>query len=249
MEFNDLIDKITQGDCVEGMKQIPDNSIDLVVADFPYNISNYGHSLTKVGSKVQVADFGGWDKFTDEEYTTFVLKTSKEFERILKPQSQAYMFFDNHFAGHYTYLIEKETGLRQKCPLILYKQNPIPQIHHKNFRSAFDMCILFTKDLDKKCKTFNFLSQQLMKNVMEYNLEKLTDHPTEKNLNIIKRFVRISSNKDDLILDPFMGSGTTAIACRMLDRHFIGFEISKEYCDIANNRLKGWMSQTHLSNL
>jgi DNA modification methylase len=225
------------GDALKILPALLDESIDLIIADFPYNISNCSSSLTKVGSKIVRADFGEWDKFSEEEYENLIIKVSKEFERILKPQCQAYMFFDNHYAGHYVWLIEKNTTLRQKCPIVLYKKNPIPHVRYTNFRSSFDMCILFTKDLDKKCKTFNFLSQQIMKNVMEYNLDKKTEHPTEKNENIIERFIKISSNEGEIILDPFLGSGTTMDACLRLKRNCIGIEIDKKYIEITKKRL------------
>ena len=239
--------KIYQGDCLEELKKIPDGSIDLIIADFPYNISNYGNSITKVGSKFKKADFGEWDKFDLEEYCVWVVKVMKEFERVLKQKHQAYCWFDNHFTGHYTYLIEKETGLTQKCPIVCYKRNPIPQMRKKNFRSSFDMCVLFTKDKDKKCEPFNFLKQEEMKNVQEYNLKKLTEHPTEKNLELVKRFIKISSDKGNIVLDCFAGSGTTGVACAELEREFILIEKDKKYFKMCEERLKPYLQQTKLN--
>jgi len=235
---DDFINKVICGDCLEVMKEIPDKGVDLIIADFPYNISDYGNSITKVGSKFKKADFGEWDKFNFEDYCLWIIKCFKEFERLLKPKHQIYAWFDNHFTGHYTYLIEQKTGFTQKCPIVCYKKNPIPQLRKKNFRSSFDMCVLFTKDPDKKCEPFNFLGQEQMKNVQEYNLEKLTKHPTEKNLKLIERFIKISSNKDNLIFDPFLGSGTTAVAAKRLKRNFIGIELNPEYCKIAEERIR-----------
>jgi DNA modification methylase len=238
--------KIYQGDCIEELKKLPNGSVDLIIADFPYNISNYGNSITKVGSKFKKADFGEWDKFDLEEYCLWVVKVMKEFERILKPKRQAYCWFDNHFTGHYTYLIEKETGLTQKCPIVCYKRNPIPQMRKKNFRSSFDMCVLFTKDKDKKCEPFNFLEQSEMKNVQEYNLKKLTEHPTEKNLELVKKFIKISSNKGDLVVDCFAGSGTTGLACIQLERDFILIERDNKYFKMCEDRLKPHLQQTKI---
>jgi len=239
--------KIYQGDCIEELNKFPDESVDLIIADFPYNISNYGNSITKVGSKFKKADFGEWDKFDLEEYCLWVVKVMKEVERVLKPKHQAYCWFDNHFTGHYTYLIEKETGLTQKCPIVCYKRNPIPQMRKKNFRSSFDMCVLFTKDKDKKCEPFNFLQQSEMKNVQEYNLKKLTEHPTEKNLELVKRFIKISSNKGDLVVDCFAGSGTTAVASMELKRNFIVIEKDAKYFKMCEDRIKPLLQQTKLS--
>lgn len=238
------INQILQGDCLEVMKDFPDNSVDLVVADPPYNISNYGRAITKQGSDFKTADFGDWDKFDSvEKYTIWLLEITKQIKRLLKPKHQLYLFCDNHYAGHYVYKIEREVELEQKCPLVLYKRNPIPQLHKRNFRSSFDICILFTNNEDKKCEPFNFLGQSEMKNVQEYNLKKLTEHPTEKNLDIIKKFIKISSNKGDLVLDPFLGSGTTAVACKKLGRDFIGIEKEGKYVEMARERLKKTMGK------
>ena len=85
-----------------------------------------------------------------------------------------------------------------------------------------------------------------MKNLIIRNIlggKERQNHPTQKPLDIIKRFVRVSSNEGNLVLDPFIGSGTTAVACKQLNRNFIGYEFNKGYCDIANDRLQ----QTNLN--
>ena len=90
-----------------------------------------------------------------------------------------------------------------------------------------------------KQETFNFLSQRECVNVFSNaNGRRGTKHPTEKPLEFIKRLVQVSSNPGALVVDPFMGSGTTAVACQELDRHFIGFEINKSYIKIAKARLR-----------
>lgn len=231
--------ELIHGDCLEKMKKL--DKVALIVADFPYNISNYGAAITKVGSQFKRADFGEWDKYNFDDYCKWVINIFYQFQRLLPLKRQVYAWFDNHFTGHYTYLIEQKTEFTQKCPIVCYKRNPIPQLHKRNFRSSFDMCVLFTKDPKKKCEPFHFLRQEEMKNVQEYNLDKRTNHPTEKNLGLIKRFVQISSNKNDIVLDPFMGSGTTGVACKELGRKFIGIEINKDYYEIAKKRIANTM--------
>lgn len=236
--IDEFVNRMIHGDCLEAIKEMPNECVDMVIADFPYNISNYGRSITKVGSDFKTADFGEWDKFKVEEHIEWVLNVMKEINRVLKKDRCAFVFLDNHYIGHYVYLIERKIGLQQKCPIILYKKNPVPQLFKRNFRSSFETCALFVKNKDKKCTVFNFLSQQIMKNVQEYNLAKLTKHPTEKNLKVIKRFIQICSNKGEIVLDPFIGSGTTAVACKELGRRWIGIEISSEYCEMAEKRLR-----------
>ena len=90
-----------------------------------------------------------------------------------------------------------------------------------------------------KPAVFNFVSQQECKNVFHYsNSRRLTAHPTEKPLDFMKLIVRVSSNEGDLVLDPFMGSGTTAAAASELGRRFLGFELEEAYIKMANARMK-----------
>jgi site-specific DNA-methyltransferase (adenine-specific) len=231
--------ELIYGDALKVLPTFPANSIDLVITDPPYGISDYGNSLTKKGTNIIRADFGEWDKFGGvDNYSKFVLCFMSEVSRILKPQAQAYVFFDNHYAGHYTYLIEKETELRQKCPIVIRKINPIPHVRKTNYRSAFEMVILFVKDKNKKCKTFNFLSPEAMVNCLDATIgRKETTHPTEKPLHIIDLFVKVSSNPGDVILDPFLGSGTTMVAARNNGRNCIGIDNNLKYIEMVKKRL------------
>jgi len=91
-----------------------------------------------------------------------------------------------------------------------------------------------------ECKLKNFLNQTEMFNYMltpNKSIYGKTNHPTEKPINLIKKFICVNTNKGEVVLDCFMGSGTTAVACKQLGRNFIGFEINKEYINIANKRL------------
>lgn len=244
------LNRLHQGDALKLLKGMNSDSVDLVVTDPPYNISNYGNSITKKGSEITRGDFGEWDKWDDiETYFGWCLAWVSELERVCKQGASFYTFFDNHYADHLTYLIEKETGFRQKAPIVLVKNNPIPHIRKTNFRSTFERATLFVLDEDKKPKTFNFISQGVMKNVMFYNIgQKKTSHPTEKPLRIIRDFVRISSNEGDLVLDPFTGSGTTAVAALQSGRNFIGFEKKLEYCEMARSRMEPWLKQGQLKS-
>ena len=99
------------------------------------------------------------------------------------------------------------------------------------------MCVLFVKNHYKKCYTCKFLQQSEKKNVQAFALNKKTKHPTEKNLNIIRKFIKISSNKGDIVCDPFVGSGTTALASLMEGRLFIANDNNLEYVKMARKRL------------
>lgn len=238
------VNKIYCMDCMEGMKQLDDNSVDLIISDFPYNISNYGNSLTKKGSDIVQGDFGEWDKWEDmEDYLNWVEKVIMEMLKKCKDNVSLILFFDNRLAGYIGYSLERKGVCKYKSPLIWKKNNPIPHVRKTGFRSSFEHAIWLIKEDPKKNetikpKTFNFLEQEEMCNVMEYFIgQKDTIHPTEKPLDLTKRLVKIFSNEGEVVLDCFIGSGTTALACKQLNRKFIGFEIDKRYFKIANERL------------
>jgi DNA modification methylase len=105
--------------------------------------------------------------------------------------------------------------------------------------------IFFVREKGGKCNFNMNLPFNLYRKVKFVNIgNKETIHPTEKTVNIIKDLIKVSSKENDIILDPYIGSGTTAVACKQLNRNFIGFEISQEYYDIANKRL----SQTNIKD-
>jgi site-specific DNA-methyltransferase (adenine-specific) len=237
--------KIYNMDCLEGLKQLDDESVDLVICDFPYNISNYGNSITMKGEDIVQGDFGEWDKWTNmNEYLDWVEKIIVEILKKCKNNASLLCFFDNRLAGFIAFSLENKGICKYKSPIIWKKNNPLPHIRHTGFRSTFEHAVWLIKDNPKKeetikPKTFNFLTQKEMCNVMNYDIgQKYTTHTTEKPLELTKRMIKILSNENDLVLDCFMGSGTSAVASKQLNRNFIGFEISKEYCDMANDRLK-----------
>ena len=135
--------------------------------------------------------------------------------------------------------------------VITHNSNPCPQVRKRNYLSSFETLIWEARFSEEKIKfTFNFKKQNEMHNFIEMPLcggNERTCHPTQKPLKLIKHFLEIHSNKDDLILDPFFGSGTTAVACKLLDRNFIGFEINENYYNLAKERLEKTEIQNELN--
>ena len=243
------LNKIYQGDCIEVMKTMPENSIDYCIADFPYNISNYGNSITKKGNNFVKGDFGEWDKWEDmEEYLDWVFDVSKEIQRLLKPLASCLFFFDSRQAGWISYELERRGIFVYKSPIIWVKNNPIPHLRKTGFRSSFEHGSWLINSQERyignakiviKPKIFNFQEQVEMMNVMKYNIgKKETKHPTEKPLELTSRFIKIFTNENNLVLDPFLGSGTTAVACKHLKRNYIGIELNPEYIKLARQRLR-----------
>ena len=231
------INKIHLMDCLQGLKKIESNSVDLVVTDPPYNIAN-PKKLTKVGNKIISTKeaWGEWDTYHPFDYDLLIMRIITECYRVLKEGGSFYMFTANEDVG---YFIRKalQRGFTLRNMLSIVKKNPLPSFHKKNWRHGFELCMYLTKG---KPKAFNFVSQQDCVNYYLHALgKKDSKHPTEKPLQLIKRMIKVSSNKNDLVLDPFMGSGTTAVASKLLNRNFIGFELNKEYLKMAEGRLNG----------
>ena len=249
--------KIIQDDCLKALKDIPNQIIDFIIADFPYNISNYGNSLTKRGNQIVKGDFGEWDKWDSlEDYFDWCYQVLKELMRVLKKEHSAVCFFDNRLAGFIAAQGEFNRLFVYKAPLIWVKNNPIPHIRKSGFRSTFEHGVwlinsqeryLGNEQITIKAKVFNFQEQEEMMNVMRYNIgQNLTEHPTEKPLNLTQRLVKIFTNLGDIVLDPFCGSGTSLLAAETLERKWIGIEINPDYCKMTQERIDNYKRQQKL---
>jgi len=226
---------IYNDNCLDIIKELQDESIDLVVTDPPYNIGDT-NKRTKVGNKIvsNMEAWGEWDNYDKKEYDEFIFKLIAEMYRVLKKGGSFYMFSAREDNGFFIREAVR-VGFTYRNQLAIIKTNPLPLFVKNNYRSAFELCFYVTKG---KPKTFNFLSQQDCINIYPYIIgKKYTKHPTEKPLGFIEKIVKISSNENDTVLDPFIGSRTTAVACKNLNRKCIGVEINKKYCDMSIKRL------------
>lgn len=208
---DDFIDQIICGDCLEVMKEIPDKSINLVLTDPPYGIKESNEKNRTRARLAKTTDFGhyDWDK----------QKVKKEyFEEIRRVSKNQVIFGGNYYAS-----ILGDSS----CWLVWDKDNG------KNDFSDCELAWTSFKTAVRKFKwRWNGMLQEDMK-----NKEKRV-HPTQKPLPLFKWILEKYSQPNDIILDPFLGSGTTALACLELNRHFIGIELSPEYCEIAEKRIK-----------
>lgn len=222
--------KLRQGDCLELMKNIPDSSIDLIVTDPPYKVTSRGGSGTMGGYwKEKRAKQGIIFDFNNTSCKEYL----PAFYRILKNKSILYLMCNN---TNLQEMLNEGTKVGfhfVKC-LIWEKGNKICGRYYMN---CFEYIILFRKGGDKpinKCGTPDILkiSIKKMKNANGKNL-----HDTEKPVDLMKILVENSSDEGDVVLDPFMGIGTTGIACKELNRNFIGIELDENYFNIAKERI------------
>jgi len=243
-------------DALEGLKKLKDNSIDLIVTDPPYMISKEitirrSRNPLKykyIGKDIRF-NFGEWDLFdTEKEYLEFTEKWFKECSRILKPSGHIVSFFDRWKIGELVKL-GKKYGIEGRQALFWIKKNPVPCARKVAFMNAVEMAYWGTKlNGEKKTKaTFNYKLGQHP----EYLICPITPtkrdrkrHPCEKHPKWVEWVIEYLSNEEDLILDCFAGTGVVGEVALKLNRNFIGFEISEEYCKIAELRLKRQLEQT-----
>lgn len=243
------INQIYNIDALELLKGIDDKSCNLILTDPPFalDFSKYDTLSDKGGRKFHYTEKLLWDKGFDLKGMSE--KLFPEFDRILKDDGSIIMFGPQEW-GAYFFFPAKENHFHLKGQIIWEKDNPIPNLRCKNYRSTHECIVWFARWDEKKCLyTFNWKGQRLMKNVIKMPIlqgEERLDHPTQKSLKLIKFLLEVHSNPNDLVVDPFSGVATTELACLMTGRRFIGSEIDKHYFELGNKRLEGWKQQTKL---
>jgi len=240
-----MFNKIILGDCIEVMRNIPDETIDLVLTDPPYNISqkNKIYRVYRSGKRADISfDFGEWDYSFEIE--PFLIET----KRVLKQFGQWLIFSSEYLYGKYREWFQQNGHFKQT--IIWEITNPLPQFRKCSYRQSTNLILwAYKKKHSKKYSHFNFLKQEEMKNIMRYPIcsgNERTEHPTQKPLKLIERLIEIHSRENDVVLDPFLGSGTTVVACIRLNRQYIGIEKNEKYFKIAEERVKRELEVQHL---
>lgn len=220
-------------DSKDVIKRIPDNSIDFILTDPPYNLGQHSTgNIPLPGRSAMNNDVADWDMidFNPEEW-------ANEFIRILKPTGNLFIFTSYNQLGRWYNCLDHKFDTSNF--MIWHKTNPAPKIFKAGFLNSCEM--IFT--CWNKKHTWNFISQAEMHNFIESPIcmhpERLKDpkHPTQKPISILKKMIEIASNEDDIIFDPFMGVGSTGVAAMELGRKFIGVELNKSYCEAGRRRI------------
>ena len=238
------LNKLYNMDCLEGMKLIPDNIIDLVVTDPPYKIISGGVTIQPNKNEPK-GIFNRRDKRKDRSdnarngkmFNENDIKFSDwlpEIFRILKDATHFYVMCNDR--NMQEMLNEsKKVGFKLVNILVWKKNNCTP---NRYYMKNAEFVLLFRKG---KAITINNVGT---KQCLEINnIIGNKQHPTEKPIELMKTYIENSSIENQIVLDPFMGSGTTAIAAMNTKRNFIGFELDKDYCDIANKRIEAAQAQ------
>ena len=221
---------LRQGDCLELMKDIPDNSIDLIVTDPPYRVTSKGSAGNSGGMlQKKINKQGKVFSFNDISCKQY----APEFYRILKYGTHCYVMC-NH-----TNLIEMlnvftNVGFKFVKCLIWNKGNKIMGQFYMN---QFEYIMFFRKGKAKKinnCGTSDILEVPNKKT----KINGKNIHDTEKPIDLMKILIENSSKENEIVLDPFMGIGSTGVACINTNRNFIGIELDEKYFEIAKKRIE-----------
>lgn len=230
---------IRNGNALALFKDIQSNSIDLIVADPPYNLNkNYGNES---------------DSRSFDDYIRFTKDWTKEAKRVLKPVGTIYIFMGFRFISYLFKILEKDNDMNFINWICWFYTQGIGK--KNGFSPRHDDILMFAKsnnynfnlnDIRVPQKFYRSINNMRGANPgdvwefshIHYCQENRQNHPTQKPEGLIERMVLASSNEGDVVLDPFSGSGTTLRVCQQLNRNCIGFELNPEYIDLINKRLK-----------
>lgn len=258
MELN----KIYNENCLLGMKKIPDNSVDLIIADPPYNLSK-GANINFLGNVV-VKGMGGewnkvienWDNYTLMEYFEFTKEWLVESKRILKKTGSMWIFGTYHNIGIINFICQA-IDLEIINEVIWYKNNSFPNLAGRRLTASHETLLWVHNNPKKRLYKFNYeyskdgnfeydklkSANKQMRTVWSIpnNKEKwelsLGKHPTQKPIRIIDRIITLTTDENDIVVAPFSGSGTECLSAQMNNRNYIGFEIDETYYKLSLARL------------
>jgi len=238
------------GDCTKILKSFADQSVDVIFADPPYFLSSNGISCHS-GKQTSV-NKAEWDKsISIEDRLRFSKKWLKECRRVLKDDGT--IWISGTFHNIYSIGVSlEETGFSIINNITWQKPNPAPNLACRCFTNSTETILWARKQLTPRKKGKHYFNYSLMKelnnnkqmkDVWTIKLPKKEEkkygkHPTQKPVELLVRIIQASTKDNDIVLDPFCGSSTTGVACRLLNRRYIGIDNEKNYLDISINRLQ-----------
>lgn len=234
---NDFINKIIQGDCIDVIKQMPNASVDLVVTSPPYNLKNStgnGMKDGRGGKWANAALVNGYDTYDDcmphDEYAQWQRACLQEAMRVIKDDGA---IFYNHKWRVQDGILQDRQDIVGEFPvrqIIIWRRKGGINFNAGYFLPTYEVIYLIAKKNFKLAQKANAHGD-----VWEFMQDMNNPHPAPFPVALIERI--IGSTNAEIILDPFMGSGTTAVVAKALGRKYIGIEISPEYCTMAEDRI------------
>lgn len=244
------VDIILQGDCIELLKNMPDKSVDLIFADPPYNLQLKGELWRPNNTKVSAVD-DDWDKYDSfAVYDDFTAKWLTECRRILKDNGAIWVIGSYHNIFRVGKIIQ-DLGYWILNDILWVKTNPMPNFKGTRFNNSHETLIWAGKSVKSK-PTFHYKTMKAHNEDKQMRSDWLIPicsgrerakingekaHSTQKPLALLRRIINATSKPGDIILDPFLGSGTTAVAAKELGRRYVGIERDATYVKVAKKRL------------
>lgn len=256
--YNESNFKLYLGDSLKLLKQFPHETFDMIFADPPYLLSNGGFTV-HAGRRVSV-NKGKWDESKGKEQDfKFHLNWITACRRLLKPHGTIWISGTYHSIYACGFALQK-TGYHMLNDIAWFKPNASPNLSGRYFTASHETLIWARKDKNAK-HAFNYKlmregewKKDFLKNpgkqmrsvwaigTPNYEEKTFGKHPTQKPLTLLKRIVLASTNKGDLILDPFTGSSTTGLAAYMYGRGFVGIDNEEAYLNLSIKRI-GWLKE------
>ena len=238
MKYEDMLNTITLGDSYKIIKEIPDNSIDCIYTDIPYLIDNFGGGTSKLAKRITQLN---------REQIGFIsngidYNILKDFIRVLKKINIFIWCSKNQILDLMEFFNQNECY----CDILVWcKTNPAPNCNN-NWISDLEYCLYFREKRVHLNDGYELKSKWYCSSINKADKEKYK-HPTIKPLELVKRHILHATQKNDIVLDCFSGSGTTCVAAKETGRQFIGIEIEPEYHKISLDRLNGILANGQIS--
>jgi modification methylase len=243
--------RVLEGDCIEVMRSLPEESVDMIFADPPYNLQLAGALYRPNNTKVDAVD-DHWDRFDDfDAYDRFTRDWLAAARRLLKPTGSLWVIGSYHNIFRVGATLQN-MGFWMLNDVIWVKSNPMPNFKGRRFTNAHETLIWCAKDKDARY-TFNYDAMKALNDGLQMRSdwtmpicsggERLKDkdgakaHPTQKPEGLLHRVILSSTEPGQVVLDPFLGSGTSAAVAKRLGRRWIGIEREESYLGIARRRI------------
>jgi modification methylase len=253
ISLENALDCVVEGDCAETMSSLPAGCADLIFADPPYNLQLEGELRRPDNSRVDAVD-DGWDQFASfADYDRFTRGWLAGARHVLKDTGALWVIGSYHNIFRVGTILQ-DLGFWILNDVVWRKTNPMPNFRGRRFTNAHETLIWAVKDRKQKSYTFNYEAMKSLNDELQMRSdwtlpicsgrERLKDesgekaHSTQKPEALLHRVVVASTRPGDVILDPFLGSGTTAAVAKKLGRRFIGIERDPGYAKVARARVE-----------
>ncbi|WP_424945446.1 site-specific DNA-methyltransferase [Candidatus Endowatersipora endosymbiont of Watersipora subatra] len=246
------LDSIIKGNCISVIEALPENSVDVVFADPPYNLQLY-QALYRPNQSLVNGCHETWDQFeTFKTYDDFTRAWLLSVRRVLKENGTVWVIGSYHNIFRVGTILQ-DLNFWILNDIIWRKANPMPNFRGRRFANSHETMIWALKNQTSQHYTFNYDAMKMANDDLQMrsdwlfpickSSERLKDkdgkkvHPTQKPEALLHRVLMASTNLNDVILDPFFGTGTTGAVAKRLGRHFIGIEKEQRYIDVASKRI------------